>query len=110
MIISFTIRVNTKWLDDEIQKADDKRWFFGIKGVWGYIHLILYIILGYNCGLNLFPFAMTTSILWETFEALVENATNGIIKTGGALDVSIDMTGYVIGSYWYLLKKRSIEK
>tara|TARA_A100001015_G_C14668249_1_gene585805 strand:- start:168 stop:512 length:345 start_codon:yes stop_codon:yes gene_type:complete len=97
IIIGALIRMNSDIGEGVFDGGDDI--FFGIKDIWGYIHLALYTVLGYVGGIELFPLALLVSIVWEASETLLAHVSDDIINGNGALDTLIDMSGYLLGSY-----------
>ena len=78
--------------------------YFGIKNIWGYLHFILYTVLGYKCGIELLPLILFISISWDLSEWLLDKITKGIINASGPKDTFIDMNGYLFGLWLYYLK------
>ena len=95
--IGSTIRYNTDF-GEGILDSEDKV-FFGVKNIWGYLHLLLYSLLGYKCGLRLLPVAFIVSILFEETEMSLQDVSNNVVKGNPGVDTFIDMTGYLGGVY-----------
>ena len=86
--IGVIIRMNTDYAEGILDGGD--KIFFGLKNIWGYVHLALYTFLGYKCGIDLFPIAFVVSILWDCYESLLQDITNDIIRSDGAMDTFIE--------------------
>jgi len=98
MIIVALCRMKWEWAKKNMYETDSGS-FFGIKNIWGWVHFILYTLLGYKCGIDLLPLAILGSLVWDSMEYIVDNTTTGIIEHSGMIDIFIDITGYGLGSY-----------
>ena len=72
--------------------------FYGIKTYWGYLHILLYTILGYYTGIDYAPEAFVMSNLFELTEYGI-NKYLFPIHVGIGLDTMVDMSGYLLGTY-----------
>ena len=88
-------RVFGKNIDDYMPQGNI---FYGIKSYWGYVHILLYTILGYTFGLKYAPASFVVSNVFEILENVGETLDLPH-RSGIGIDTMIDMSGYLLGCY-----------